>query len=109
MGVNVRMLGFVNQSELPGIYASADVLVVPSDFRETWGLVVNEAMACGTPAVVSVAVGCAPDLIMEGLTGAIFPCGPGGAASDLRGHPAIAAGIAVIRTVEGSGALPAGA
>ena len=35
----------------------------------------NEAMACGIPAIVSDAVGCAPDLIEDGVTGYIFPCG----------------------------------
>ena len=68
-------MGFVNQSELPAVYASADLLVLPSDGQETWGLVVNEAMACGIPAVVSDAVGCGPDLIEPGRTGAIFPFG----------------------------------
>jgi glycosyltransferase involved in cell wall biosynthesis len=73
--VHADFLGFVNQSELPAIYASADLLVLPSDGRETWGLVVNEAMACGIPAIVSDAVGCGPDLIESGLTGATFPLG----------------------------------
>jgi glycosyltransferase involved in cell wall biosynthesis len=73
--VPVRFFGFVNQSELPGIYASADVTVLPSDGRETWGLVVNEAMACGVPAVVSDAVGCGPDLVQAGVTGETFPLG----------------------------------
>jgi glycosyltransferase involved in cell wall biosynthesis len=63
--------GFVNQSGLPAVYAAADTIVSPS--VETWGLVVNEAMACGVPAVVSDAVGCGPDLIEEGRTGMIFP------------------------------------
>ena len=66
------MLGFRNQTELPGLYAAADVLVLPSDGDETWGLVVNEAFACGLPAVVSDAVGCGPDLVEEGATGAVF-------------------------------------
>lgn len=74
MSVRADFLGFVNQSELPAVYASADLLVLPSD-QETWGLVVNEAMACGLPAIVSEAVGCAPDLIETGRTGAIFPVG----------------------------------
>jgi glycosyltransferase involved in cell wall biosynthesis len=65
--------GFQNQSEIPACYAAADLLVLPSDGGETWGLVVNEAMACGVPAVVSDAVGCAPDLIEPGVTGEIFP------------------------------------
>jgi glycosyltransferase involved in cell wall biosynthesis len=73
--LRVHFAGFKNQSELPGIYASADVLVLPSDGGETWGLVVNEAMACGLPAIVSEAVGCAPDLIEEGKTGFAFPTG----------------------------------
>lgn len=67
--------GFKNQTELPACYAAADVLVLPSDGGETWGLVVNEAMACGCPAIVSEAAGCAPDLIVEGKTGFIFPLG----------------------------------
>lgn len=74
-GVRALFHGFANQSELPGLYAAADVLVLPSDGRETWGLVVNEAMACGVPAVVSDAVGCGPDLVEPGRTGAVFPLG----------------------------------
>ena len=74
-GLPVVFHGFVNQSALPATYAAADLLVLPSDGRETWGLVVNEAMACGLPAVVSDAVGCGPDLIEEGITGAVFPLG----------------------------------
>jgi glycosyltransferase involved in cell wall biosynthesis len=73
--VHADFMGFVNQSELPAVYASADLLVLPSDGQETWGLVVNEAMACGIPAIVSDAVGCGPDLIEPGLTGATFPLG----------------------------------
>jgi glycosyltransferase involved in cell wall biosynthesis len=38
-------------------------------------LVINEAMACGVPAVVSDGVGCGPDLIQEGATGSVFPLG----------------------------------
>ena len=64
--------GFKNQSELPRYYAAADVLVLPSE-SETWGLVVNEAMGCGLPAIVSEAVGCVPDLIENGKTGFTFP------------------------------------
>ena len=68
----VRCLGFVNQAELPGWYASGDVLVLPSG-REPWGLVVNEGMACGLTPVVSDAVGCASDLV-HGV-GEIVPVG----------------------------------
>lgn len=55
------LLGFVNQAQLPEIYAASDCLVLPSS-EETWGLVVNEAFACGVPAIVSEQAGCA-DLI----------------------------------------------
>jgi glycosyltransferase involved in cell wall biosynthesis len=68
----VRCLGFVNQADLPGWYASGDILVLPSE-KEPWGLVVNEGMACGLVPVVSDAVGCAPDLV-EGI-GEIVPVG----------------------------------
>lgn len=74
-GNGVIFAGFKNQSELPAVYAAADVLVLPSEGGETWGLVVNEAMACGTPAIVSDACGCAPDLIDEGATGFTYPTG----------------------------------
>ncbi len=73
--VPVHFAGFKNQSELPAYYAAADLLVLPSDGGETWGLVVNEAMACGLPAVVSDAAGCAPDLIDAGRTGFTFALG----------------------------------
>jgi len=74
-GVPAIFHGFQNQSRMPSLYAAADLLVLPSDHQETWGLVVNEAMACGVPAVVSDAVGCGPDLIDPGRTGAVFPLG----------------------------------
>ena len=71
----VRFAGFRNQTELPTYLAAADALVLPSDARETWGLIVNEAMACGLPAVVSSAAGCCADLIDDGRTGYRFPFG----------------------------------
>jgi glycosyltransferase involved in cell wall biosynthesis len=74
-GVPLYHLGFQNQSEMPAAYAAADVLVLPSDGRETWGLVVNEALACGRPVMVSDACGCAPDLVADGRAGAVFPMG----------------------------------
>lgn len=70
-GVPLTMLGFVNQKELPRVYAASDCLVLPSA-RETWGLVVNEALAAGIPCVVADTVGCAPDLATP-ETGAVYP------------------------------------
>lgn len=68
-GLKVRRLGFVNQTELPAYYAAANCLALPSNADETWGLVVNEAQACGLPAIVSHEAGCAPQLIEDGVTG----------------------------------------
>lgn len=73
--VPIGFAGFVNQREIPKVYIAADVLVLPSDYGETWGLVVNEAMACGLPALVSDRVGCGPDLVDTGATGARYPFG----------------------------------
>jgi glycosyltransferase involved in cell wall biosynthesis len=70
----VRFAGFLNQTEMPRAYAASDALVLPST-SETWGLVVNEAMASGLPAIVSDQVGCGPDLVRAGETGEVFACG----------------------------------
>jgi glycosyltransferase involved in cell wall biosynthesis len=70
----VVFVGFHNQSELPGLYAASDVFVLPSA-QESWGLVVNEAMAAGLPVIVSDEVGAAPDLVEGKGTGIVFPCG----------------------------------
>lgn len=72
--VNIHLAGFQNQSEIPFSYASSDVLVLCSE-SESWGLVVNEAMACGRPAIVSSRVGCSPDLIIPDKTGYEFKKG----------------------------------
>ncbi len=75
LGVHCHYLGFQNQSEMPAAYAAADLLCLPSNGRETWGLVCNEALACGTPAVMSSEVGCAPDLASPGSVCQVFPMG----------------------------------
>ena len=73
LGVPLTMAGFMNQGGLGEPYAIADCLALPSDSSETWGLVVNEALATGLPCVVSEAVGCGPDLIRDGETGYVCP------------------------------------
>jgi glycosyltransferase involved in cell wall biosynthesis len=70
----VRFLGFVNQSQLPAVYTSADVMVLPSEF-EPFAVVVNEAMCCGCPVIASHAVGSARDLIAPVQPGFVYPSG----------------------------------
>jgi glycosyltransferase involved in cell wall biosynthesis len=70
----VSFAGFLNQSQIVRAYACADVLILPS-VGETWGMVVNEAMACGRPCVVSDRVGSGPDLVVPEETGLVFPHG----------------------------------
>jgi glycosyltransferase involved in cell wall biosynthesis len=76
--VRCHFTGFVNQSGLSAWYHAADVLVLPSLEMETWGLVVNDALHHGVPAVVSDAVGCAPDLVISGRTGEVCEAGDAG-------------------------------
>lgn len=72
-GLPIHFAGFVNQSLMPQVYAASDVLLLPSG-RETWGLVANEAMACGVPVIASDRAGCVPDL-MDGGAGLVYRCG----------------------------------
>jgi len=72
LNIPLKHVGFKNQHELSRFYHASDLLVLPSKFGETWGLVVNEALHHGVPAVVSDTVGCGEDLIVPGQTGEIF-------------------------------------
>jgi glycosyltransferase involved in cell wall biosynthesis len=70
----VLFLGFLNQSQLPAVYTSADVMVLPSE-HEAFGVVVNEAMCCGCPVIVSDRVGAARDLIVPVEPDFVYPFG----------------------------------
>jgi len=70
-----NVTGFLNQTEIPTVFAAADCLVLPSDYGETWGLVVNEALASGLPVIVSDRCGCATDLAAPLGKAHVFPCG----------------------------------
>ena len=70
----VRFLGFVNQSQLPAVYTSADLFVIPSEY-DPCPVVVCEAMLCGLPVVLSDQISGRFDLVRPGETGDIFPCG----------------------------------
>jgi glycosyltransferase involved in cell wall biosynthesis len=67
---SVRFAGFLAEPDVAEAYAAADVFVLPS-LRETWGLVVNEAMNFGLPIVVWDQVGCAEDLVRDGWNGRV--------------------------------------
>jgi glycosyltransferase involved in cell wall biosynthesis len=58
-----RVLPFQNQTRMPIVYRLGDIFVLPSASGETWGLAVNEALACGRPVIVSDRVGCTADVI----------------------------------------------
>lgn len=68
---NIHFLDFKNQTYMPVIYQSADLFCLPSK-SESWGLSVNEAMACGKAILASDKVGCAADLVKPGENGAVF-------------------------------------
>ncbi|HEY4062604.1 MAG TPA: glycosyltransferase family 4 protein [Puia sp.] len=72
----IHFLPFQNQSRMPIVYRLGDIFCLPSRGPgETWGLAVNEAMACGRPVLVSDRCGCAADLVKEGENGFIFLSG----------------------------------
>ncbi|WP_075222172.1 glycosyltransferase family 4 protein [Acuticoccus yangtzensis] len=67
-GEAVEIRPFAAYDALPGLYAAAGALVLPST-AEQWGLVVNEAMAAGCPVIASVRAGAAAELIIDGVNG----------------------------------------
>ena len=71
MGDRVIFLPFMTQAALRRYFTDAGALVLPS-LGETWGLVVNEAMASGLPVLVSDKCGCAKTLVDDGVNGFVF-------------------------------------
>jgi glycosyltransferase involved in cell wall biosynthesis len=64
--------GFTQRDQLAAFYALAEALVFPT-LSDTWGLVVNEAMACGLPIIASDVAGCVADLVRDGENGFVIP------------------------------------
>ncbi len=85
----VFLPGFRQIAELPRFYAHAGTFVHAST-TEQWGLVVNEAMACELPVLVSDRCGCAPDLVVEGENGWTFD------PTDLEGLAALMTKVAAL-------------
>lgn len=71
---SIHFAGFAQRERLATYYALADVLVFPTH-TDPWGLVVNEAMACGLPVISSRAAGCVADLIGSGWNGRVVSVG----------------------------------
>jgi len=68
----VCFAGFAQREDLAAMYGLADVFVLPTH-SDPWGLVVNEAMACGLPVIVTNVAGCAADLVDDGRNGFVVP------------------------------------
>ncbi|HMK26068.1 MAG TPA: glycosyltransferase family 4 protein, partial [Chitinophagaceae bacterium] len=74
--INLHFIDFQNQSLMPVVYRLGDVFVLPSSGPgESWGLSVNEAMACDRPVLVSNKAGCRTELVEEGNNGYGFSAG----------------------------------
>ncbi|WP_233164784.1 glycosyltransferase family 4 protein [Pedobacter sp. ASV28] len=68
---SIHFMDFQNQTQMPVVYQACNIYCLPSK-SETWGLAVNEAMAVGKAIIVSDKVGCAIDLVQDGINGYIF-------------------------------------
>jgi len=68
---NIVFSGFVHREAIGAYYGLAEVLILPT-YTDTWGMVVNEAMASGLPIIVSRAAGCSVDLIRENWNGMLI-------------------------------------
>lgn len=68
----IHFAGFVQREDLPTYYAGADAFVFPTH-SDAWGLVVNEAMACGLPVICSSAAGCVENLVQDQWNGRVVP------------------------------------
>ena len=87
---HVEFMGWVDEADMPGIYASADILLLPS-YNEGLPYVVIEAMAAGLP-VISTPVGAIPEVVEDGVNGYLIDPGDVAALADrmlrLAGDPA---------------------
>lgn len=74
LGIDGRVVfaGFVQRADMPAYYALGHVLILPSR-SEVWGLVLNEALACGVPVIATDVCGATPDLVRSGENGFVVP------------------------------------
>ncbi len=89
-GGEIRLVGFAQRELLTELYALAEALVFPTH-SDPWGLVVNEAMACGLPIIATKVAGCVPDLVEDGWNGRVIatqsPAELAVAMTELAHHP----------------------
>ncbi|HEX3581797.1 MAG TPA: glycosyltransferase family 4 protein, partial [Thermoanaerobaculia bacterium] len=78
---NAHFIGFINQGEIPAHYAMSNVFVLPSLY-EPRGAVINEAMACGLPVIVTDRCGSIGDIVQENDNAFLYPAGDAGALRD---------------------------
>jgi glycosyltransferase involved in cell wall biosynthesis len=74
ISARVRFAGFVNQTELPALYRSADIMVLSSEY-DACPVVVCEAMLCGCPVILSDKIRGRAELVLTGETGFVYRCG----------------------------------
>jgi glycosyltransferase involved in cell wall biosynthesis len=84
-GAEVVFYPFQQADVTPLFFARCDAFILPST-REEWGLVVNEAMACGAPVIISNRVGAHFDLVKEGVNGFSFKPDSAGELAELLGR-----------------------
>lgn len=65
---DVVFAGFVEYGHLPKYFGISDMFILPS-YEEVWGLVINEAMACGLPVITTDKVGASVDIVENGVNG----------------------------------------
>jgi len=70
LGDGVELIGEINDAQKPAFLSGAKALLMPIDWPEPFGLVMIEAMACGTP-VIAFRRGSVPEVLEDGLTGCI--------------------------------------
>jgi glycosyltransferase involved in cell wall biosynthesis len=70
----IQFAGFAQREQLATYYAMAEAFVFPTH-TDPWGLVVNEAMACGLPVIATSAAGCTADLVEDRWNGRVVPAG----------------------------------
>ena len=77
----VHFVGFQKKQELLDWYRAADLLVLPTK-SDVWGLVINEAMACGLPVITTDQCVAGLDLVKDGVNGYVVPVGDGEALAE---------------------------